>query len=240
MKRILTMLFCCTLLSCSDSNGGNVVDTPSDKDRDYSVKWDFKDVSEWKYEHQDTSTVTQWYLEGDSLVIYTRANTRDRQKMRSARNCYSYGMYEWRISVPDVPAGEQASTAGFLYFDDTHEIDFEIGYGNESARKLVGAKDGEVLACMTNQAGPFISNYVAITPGWHTFALQLKNNGGKYDVSWIIDGKVRQTQLLTFGEGYNFYIYCSVENLLFIGDHIPAYDTYAKFDYVTFDGKISK
>lgn len=220
------------LVSCS-SNG--------DRHRDGSVacRWDFNDAEGWFYTHQDTASHPQWYLEKDSLVIFTRANTRDRQKMRTLQENFTSGTYEWRIKVPDVAPGEQASTAGFIYNDDMHEIDFEIGYGTAAARTSCGAKAGEMVACMTNQGGPYFSGYAPVTPGWHTFAIRLDVVEGKYSVAWVIDGNVKQTRNVEFGPEYGFSIYCSVENLLFIGDSIPLHDTYAKFDYVSFDGRLS-
>jgi len=38
----------------------------------------------------------------------------------------------------------------------------------------------------------------------------------------------------SFGDETAFTVHCSVENLLFIGDHIPTQENYAVFDYVEF------
>jgi hypothetical protein len=39
---------------------------------------------------------------------------------------------------------------------------------------------------------------------------------------------------LSYGEDFPFRAFCSVENLDFIGDHLPAQDTYSLFDYVEY------
>lgn len=228
-----------------DANAGGKI-----REKNVSMRWDFYNIRGWEHTQQDDAPVPQYYLEGDSLVIYTRANTRDRQKMRTVKNNFTSGTYEWKILIPEIAPRQQVSVAGFLYSDDLHEIDFEIGYGTQKARASCGAIEGELVACMTNQGNPFFSGYVPIKPGWHIFALRLdvvssvaegpEEQRERYAVTWLIDGKEAQKLDLEFGPEYSFDILCSVENLLFIGDVIPEHDTYAKFDYVSFDGKVKR
>lgn len=204
-------------------------------------RWDFDDVEGWAYAHQDTASISQWSVENGSLYLRTRAYTRDRSKMYTTRNDFQSGEYTWRIFISNIKPYEQVSIAGFIYQDDEHEIDFEIGYGTSAARQEYGAKDGELLACMTNQAHPYSSSYCPISPGWHTFTIKLEETGSKYLAHWIIDGDTKQKLPLDFGRAdTHFTIMCSVENLLFIGEKIPENDNYGRFDYVTFKGTVKE
>ena len=40
---------------------------------------------------------------------------------------FGAGKYTWRVYVPAMGKGDQASIGVFLYRDDQHEIDSEIG-----------------------------------------------------------------------------------------------------------------
>lgn len=231
-KKIVIIFLACTICAlnacCSRNEHGRV----------FTERWEFKNADGWGYSHQDTSTIKQWYIEGDSLILFTRANTYDRTKFHTIEKKYTFGDYTWRILIPEIAPGEQASIAGFIYNDDHHEIDFEIGYGKQEAREKCGAQEGDMIACMTNQDLPFISNNVPIKPGWHIFTIRLKDKDSNYMVEWLIDGKVCQSQELTFGDEFPFTIMCSVENLLFMGDFMPTHNNIAKFDYVTFEGNV--
>lgn len=216
------------------------VDPPAPTPVEEELKWDFDDLDGWAYSHQDTASVSQWRLDGGSLYLSTRANTRDRSKMYTVRGNFQTGEYTWRMFISSVKPYEQVSFAGFIYQDDEHELDFEIGYGTAEDRQSYGAKDGELLACMTSQAHPFSSACSPISPGWHTFTLKLEENDGLYVASWLIDGTSLQRIPLRYGpEDVKFHIFCSVENLLFMGDHLPESDYTARFDYVSFNGQAS-
>lgn len=199
-------------------------------------RWDFDKEEGWKYEHQDTATVHQASIEDGFLTLKTRANTYDRTKIHTQSRKYGVGDYVWRIFIPKMAPKGQASVSGFIYNDDEHELDFEIGYGKASARKECGAKSEELLAYLTNQQHPFIQGIVKIIPGWHDLILRLNTNKeGNYTATWIIDGKTVKTAPLNFGEKEaKFNIYCSLENLKFLGDEIPTNDNYVKFNYVMF------
>lgn len=201
-----------------------------------TVTWNFDNADGWEYFHQDDAPTPQWSIKDGMLRLWTRAGSRDRSKLRTLRSNFGEGLYTWKIQVPAIAAGEQASIAGFIYQDDAHEIDFEIGYGTADARAKCGAEPGQMVACMTNQGFPFISEYTPINPGWHEFSISLLEDDGNYTARWIIDGEIKQTQALMFGPETTFKVYCSVENLLFMGDHVPEYDNAALFDWVSFTG----
>lgn len=134
--------------------------------------------------------------------------------------------------------GDKASIGAFLYDDDTHELDFEIGYGTQADRLVLNAAPDEVIAFMTSQANPFQSIPVKIKRGqWYTFSMELiLNSKNKYFVNWKIDDEVVSSLQLTYGIKSKFKIFCRVENLNFIGDHIPYSQNYALFDSVSFTG----
>ena len=124
----------------------------------------------------------------------------------------------------------------YTHQDDAHELDFEIGYGKAYARQSCNAAEDELVACLTNQQNPYNSTYVPIKPGWHVVTIRMDvDSNNYYKASWVIDGETVKTLPLNFGpDKYsNFLVACSVENLTFLGDHMPTQDHTAQFDWVT-------
>ena len=71
---------------------------------------------------------------------------------------------------------------------------------------------------------------------WHTFQIILKLNARKhYVATWRIDGKDIFTRELHFGEEYPFHIFCSVENLKFLGDHPTTQKYTGVWDFVKYE-----
>ena len=202
-------------------------------------RWGAREISDtWRYSHQDTATVKQVWVEDGLLCVKTRACTYDRTKM-STPMIYTSGTYRWKTYIPEFGPGDKTSVGSWIYCDDHHEVDFEVGWGTTEKRLEAGCGDGEVLACMTNQDFPFTSSYVPISIGWHEFEIRLDVVDGRYLVHWVIDGSERKSQLVGFGPETSFRIFVSVENLNFIGDHIASKDNVGKYEWVTFDGQIS-
>lgn len=230
-------------VSCNNPGNGTQDPEPGpgpEPEQLTSIRWDFENQDDWYYTHQDDAPSQQYSVENGILTLWTRAYSKDRSKLRTYQDDFTSGDYTWRINVPVIAAGEQASIAGFIYQDDEHEVDFEIGYGSAAVRAEYGIKDGEMVACMTNQGHPFKSAYTAITPGWHTFTIRMEIKNGFYFIHWIIDGEEKQTLDVDYDDkDARFRIYCSVENLLFMGDRLPEHNNSAKFDYVSFNGKVS-
>lgn len=197
-------------------------------------RWDFNDLDGWQYGHQDDNPANQCEIDDGILKIYTRANSRDRKKVHTTDKIYTSGRYTWKTYIPQMGKHDQASVGSWIYCDDHHELDFEVGYGTVTARKKIGAEEYELLAYMTSQDFPFTSVPVKIKPGWHIFEIDLKINGGKYFVTWLIDNEKKHEVQLLYGAEIAFRIYCSVENLKFIGDQIPQQENYGLFDYVTY------
>lgn len=205
-----------------------------------NISWNFNDIKDWKHTHQDDSPNPQYSIQDGKLSIFTRGNTNDRQKMRTIANHFTSGTYSWRVKIPEILSSEQVSIGCFIYCDDHHELDFEIGYGKESKRKEIKVSQDELVAYMTCQDFPYSSECIPIKSGWHTFIIQLDLVDKKYLASWIIDGELKMKEQLKFGPEVSFIIFCSVENLKFIGDEIPKNETYGVFDWVSFDGQIKK
>lgn len=196
--------------------------------------WDFNDIKGWIYYGQDDNPARQYSIENGQLRIFTRANSNDRKKLRTEDKIYTTGRYTWKTFISDFGKGDQCSIGSWIYCDDHHEIDFEVGYGKQTDREKLNAAPDEVIAYMTTQDYPFQSIPVAIKKGWHIFEIDLSLVDGKYKVEWIIDGKTVSTVQQTYGPEIAFHIYCSVENLKFLGDHPASQDNYALYDYVTY------
>ena len=199
-----------------------------------SKRWDFNDLNEWDDATQAGNP--NYWIDNGVLHIFTNANTWDRTKVKSV-STYAAGTYSWRVYVPEMGVGDCASIGAFLDSDDTHELDFEIGYGNTAIRQQLNAVADDLIVYATSQANPSHSFQTKIKRGqWYTFSIDLTlNNKKKYVVNWKIDDTVITSTTLNYGSSTKFKIFCSVENLNFIGDHIPTIQNYALFDWVTFN-----
>jgi hypothetical protein len=192
----------------------------------------FDDLKGWK-DNSSEKSPHSYSLTNGALCIYTRAQTRDRVKVATT-NHFGAARYSWRVYVPALGEGDQASIGAFLYRDDQHEIDFEIGYGARAVRKKLGAEEADLVCYCTSQGNPSSSSqYLIKREAWYLLSLNIViGKNGKYLISWFINGKqVKQLQT-SFGSEVTFTAHCSVENLNFIGDHIPTAKNYALFDYV--------
>jgi len=129
-----------------------------------------------------------------------------------------------------------ASIGAFLYNNDTHELDFEIGYGKQAERNELNAASDDLIVYMTSQANPVQSFRNVIKRGqWYTLTIELSLINRKYFAIWKINNEILGSSALNYGTKSKFKIFCSVENLTFIGDHIPFSDNYALFDFVEFN-----
>lgn len=147
----------------------------------HHFSWKFDNIDSWRHESQDDSPSPQYSIQGGKLTIFTRANSKDRQKMST---------YQWRTHIPSIITSDQASIGCFLYCDDCHELYFEIGYGKPSEREEMHiSQDDQLKAYMTCQDFPYTSECVAIKPGWHDLVIRLDLANGKYLASWLIDGE---------------------------------------------------
>ena len=198
-----------------------------------SKTWEFNNLDEWEDATQVGNSNYWIDTENSTLHIFTNANTWDRTKVKSVAT-YSTGNYSWRVFIPEMGVGDCASIGAFLYSDDTHELDFEIGYGNTTIRQQLNAEFDDLIVYSTSQANPSHSFQTKIKRGqWYTFSINLTlNSKKKYVATWKIDNTTLTATTLNYGSSTKFKIFCSVENLSFIGDHIPSSQNYALFDWV--------
>ncbi|ALJ06764.1 hypothetical protein APS56_06260 [Pseudalgibacter alginicilyticus] len=202
----------------------------------YKIRWDFNTLAGWVDGSQNMKGLVNYHINKGELNISTRANTWDRPKIRTFKKKYKTGKYTWKVYVPKLGMGDMASIGAFIYNDDKHELDFEIGYGATTVRDSLDVAPDEVIAYMTSQALPFQSIPTKIKrEQWHVLEIELIKNKNKYEAIWYINNTEKSRLSLNYGDQFSFYIFCSVENLKFIGDHIPFQDNYGVFDYVQFE-----
>ena len=200
----------------------------------HKPRWAFNDLIEWQDDSQGSSPKS-YAISHSTLRISTRPQTRDRVKVRTMDR-FGAGKYTWRVYVPAMGKGDQASIGAFLYRDDQHEVDFEIGYGKARLREALEASPTDLVCYCTSQGHPSSSSQILIgREAWHTLSIEVDYGmQGNYLIKWVVDGRqVKQLQT-AFGDEITFTVHCSVENLLFIGDHIPTQENHAVFDSVDF------
>lgn len=198
------------------------------------ARWSFNDLQGWVYSNQDDNPEKQCSVEKGKLRIFTRAGSLDRKKMHTQDKIYTTGRYTWKTYISQIGMGDWASIGSWIYCDDHHEIDFEVGYGKKEVREQLNAAPDEMIVYMTTQDHPFQSVPVKIGMGWHKFEIDITSIEGKYKVEWLIDGKKMNSVQQTYGSGISFYIFCSVENLKFLGDTLASQDNYGLYDYVKY------
>lgn len=196
--------------------------------------WNFNNLDGWVYSGQDDNPNKQCSIEKGKLRIFTRAGSVDRKKMHTVDKIYTTGRYTWKTYISQMGVGDQSSIGSWIYCDDHHEIDFEVGYGKKEVREKLGAAPDEMIAYMTTQDHPYQTETRKIKVGWHKFEIDITSVDGKYLVKWLIDGKEVSRVQQTYGDEISFYIFCSVENLKFLGDTPASQDNYGLFDYVKY------
>jgi hypothetical protein len=202
---------------------------------DSTILWKFKTLKYWADGCQNATLSETSKIINSQLNFYTHKGTVERPKVRTKDNKYTYGEYTWRVYIPMPGKGDRASVGAFLYFDDHHEVDFEIGYGPTEKRKELNATDNDIVLYMTSQDLPYKSEQCLLTPNkWYTLSMKLTNVNNKYKVTWFVDGVQKMELQTTYGCEIPFHIYCSLENLNFIGDHITTQDNTCIFDYVKY------
>ena len=198
-----------------------------------TVRYDFENFDGWRYFNQDTATVKQYRLADGFLFFKTRAQTYDRSKARLLTTKLGIGKSSCRVFIPTMYANDQTSIATFLYYDDSHELDFEIGYGQAELRSKYNAQPNDVLCYMTSQDLPFQSEIITLQMNtWYVLDMDITLKNNKYFVEWSVNGDVKAELQLTFGEEIEFAPILSLENLKFLGDHISNNDYEVKFDWL--------
>ena len=195
---------------------------------------DFNDLSGWRDDSSGGSPKS-YKIDNGMLTMVTRVDSKDRVKIATTRR-FGNGKYEWRVYAPKFGAGDQASIGAFLYRDDKHEVDFEIGYGKAKLRQKLNAEADDLVCYCTSQGNPYSSSQILIKrEQWYTLAIELKiGPKGNYTAVWSINGEVVKTLPTKIESKKDFTVHCSVENLTFMGEHLPKMKPWAKFDYFTF------
>lgn len=227
------LMFNCSTDPISEEEDSIVGEEPVDTNL---IRWDFDDLTGWLDGSQNMNGLINYNInENGELYMYSRANTYDRPKVKTEDKIYVDGSYTWRVYVPEMGAGDQASIGAFLYHDDTHELDFEIGYGTTAVREELGAGEDYLIVYLTSQSNPFQSiKKVIKREAWYDLTITLSLVDGTYYAKWFVNGYQYAVLDLEYGPEVPFYIFCSIENLTFLGDHIAAQDNYALFDYVEY------
>lgn len=194
--------------------------------QDSPVLETFSNINNWEDDSQRGGSAQHYYTTGNSLQFNVPAisDVRPKIKLRN-RTFRGPGRHQWRAYVPMRKAGDWSSVGAFLYFDDYHEVDFEVGYGATNVRAETGAKDNQVVAYMTTQAIDGVSwittdsGFVAIDGNmWHDFTIDLNLDitGTQYIIRWWIDGKLMKSSGQSWGPndiGNGFTSHVSLENL---------------------------
>jgi hypothetical protein len=226
-NRFSLYLLCILIFSCNTKK--TVITTLEPK-----KVWDFDELNEWQYASQTSNGVINYRVDNGNLRLFSHANTRDRTKVKTIEK-FGAGIYTWKVFVPEMGVGDQTAIGAYLYKDDKHELDFEIGYGNKAIRKELEATEEDLIVYMTSQDNPSSSFIKTIMRNkWYTLSLELIDINGFYKVNWKIDDEIEHSVELNYGSSTRYKIFCSIENLPFIGDHIPTKNNYTLFNSVTF------
>jgi hypothetical protein len=186
----------------------------------------------WSNDSQNTKN-KKYSLEDKRVKLTTASGTEERVKIRFNKTNLTFGTYEWRVYVPKMRMNENCSIGAFLYRDDGHELDFEIGSGNSKDRAEVAAKRDELLLFCTSQGNPSSSKKVKILEeAWYVLKLKMELGAkNKYLVKWYLNNKKIHEVQTNYGKRFKFEALCSLENIHFIGDKPTTQDNYTLFDY---------
>ncbi|HQB27599.1 MAG TPA: hypothetical protein PLO29_01490 [Paludibacter sp.] len=230
-----------------DGNGHTVKNVNINTSGHYGpISWDANlgyDYASWTTNWTDASQLTYgktlYDFRDGNIRIWTESGTRQRPKIRAVTQDHTTGEYNWRVYIPPMEMNSQVSIGAFLYYDDEHELDFEIGSGTAAARSAVNAQDDEVLMYITSQLNP---EYLSIQPiqsgKWHDLRLSIsETNDHKYFVKWIVNGAKVGSVKLEYGKEIPFGILCSLENLEFMGDAPSTREHYVLFNKMGFTPK---
>jgi hypothetical protein len=170
------------LIIISSCASNTMIHTPAMESIPFMEHFNHQTVFETAWIDNSFGDPTSYHLEKGSLKITTRANSTDRIKVKTNRNDFGIGTYEWRIYVPQFDIHDQCSIGAFIYHSGKtpFEIDFEIRSGTIVDRKRLKAKKNESIVHCTSQYAPQASEIFKGTEQWHTFTLVLTENNNRY------------------------------------------------------------
>ncbi len=111
------------LFGCSSNN--NITELEDQIENPFDIHLNFDSLNGWVNASQNMNGVVNYTTSDGLLNIFTRANTWDRPKIKTIET-FTNGKYSWRVFVPEMGVGDMASIGAFLYYNDSHELDFEI------------------------------------------------------------------------------------------------------------------
>jgi len=176
-------------------------------------------------------------IEKNNLKITTRPNSKDRIKVKTKRNDFGLGTYEWNIFIPTFKINDQCSVGAFIYHEGKtpYEIDIEVGSGNKEDREKVKAKPNEVIVHCTSQFKPYSSGIFKVnTEKWHNFKIELTEKNNKYLIKWYINNTLVKTLQSKIRIKHKFTVHNSLENLAFMGNNLPTKQNFVLFNSFTY------
>lgn len=244
LTRFFTVVFLITLMSCATKSFSSKSEEltpkkgtmfPPDSFFDHFDSYSYLDRF-WENASQNNSP-ENYSLENSHLKITTRPEVWDRIKIKTKRADFGLGTYTWRVYVPKMTIGDKASIGAFIYLDDQHELDFEIGSGKHYFREKLRVKSDELLVYCTSQSLPHSSDALLIKhDAWYNLKIQVsENEADKYVIKWYVNDELLKTLTLAYGKSQRFSVYCSLENLDFIGNKLPEYPHFTLFDWFKYE-----
>ncbi len=185
-----------------------------------------------KWESASQNSPDSYHLENEFLKITTRAQMSDRIKIKTKQTHFGLGSYNWLVYAPVFELHAKCSIGAFIYNDDTHEIDFEIGSGSATTRTQLNAQENDLILYCTSQGNPFSSTKFLIqSEKWYRLKLILSiGENNNYLIKWYLNDVLLKTLQTTINKETTFGIYHSLENLNFMGDFLPTTQNYTYFD----------
>lgn len=195
----------------------------------------FENLDSFNIHWEDNSwrSPASYTLENKQLKITTRPNSKDRVKVRTKRNNFTTGIYEWRIFIPKFKLFDQVSIGAFLYHNkkEEFEFDFEIGSGQKLDREKINLKNDEAIVYCVSQFSPSNSSHFSVkTNEYSTFKMELIDVNGLYLVKWYINNSLVKELQTQVKSNIKFRVHNSLENLKFMGNHKTTSINYVLFD----------
>lgn len=229
---LIAFIAVCTLnFSCNDKEKLQIEESWETNLASDSLSW----VENWIDDSSQTNTI-QYKYENGSMRFWTDKGSKQRPKLTHKKRTFTIGQYFWRVYIPAMGMYNRVSVGAFLYRDDSHELDFEIGPGRKEIRDALKTKDDEVVMYLTSQEFPAHQSIHSIkTERWYNLSIRLTTTeDSKYLVEWLVDNKIIDSIKLGYGPEVQFGIHCSLENLQFMGDVYATQDHYCLFKSVGF------
>ena len=235
--RLGLILLIAGLLSCCKSQ--KIPDIYFETINSLMLQEDFESKKRFSsvWENDSHNGLDSYKLEKKHLKITTRATSKDRVKVATKRKDYGVGIYTWQIYIPKFSPNDRCSVGAFIYHssDTEYEFDFEIGSGKQKIREELNAEENEAVVYCTSQKSPHNSSrFLVKMDAYSEFKLKLSLVKNAYLVEWYLNGKQLKTLQTEVPGSVKFSIYASLENLTFMGNHLPEHENSVLFDRITF------